>query len=136
MSGCIAKRRQGPNTENFHNLLDETFQFKNIVRPDFGPIHITAATTTIILDWYKKAQSIRREKRAGGDIINGDSVGKSAGHISDNELVNENYPIPSRQEGTNLTITTRAIAINWSQTARNRLQTRAREADSRTEVRK
>ena len=132
-SGCIVKRRQAPITADFHDLLDDTFQHKHIVRPDFGPIHITAASTTIILDWYKKAKE-RRAKRARVDMISGDSSGKSAGNISNNERDNKNYPFFSGQRGTNLAHTTRAIAINWSQAARARLHTRAREVDRSTKV--
>ena len=67
-------------------------------------------------------------------MISGDSLGKSAGNMSNNERNTKSYPFLSGQRGTNLAHATKAIAINWSQAARARLLTRARESDPRTEV--
>ena len=100
--------------------------------PDWGPVYLSAASKAIILDWYRKAKNIRKEKREKRDKrprTPADNVSnkyeKVAKEISDDEGDAEDQPISWTKNRVNITPATKAIAIKWNRTARARLQKKA-----------
>ena len=110
---------QDPDGENTPGLPE--------VHEDFGPVSLTATSKAIILDWYRKAKNIRKEKRgrAQSKKVDRRYAERTTRDISDDEGDAEELPVAWAKGGLRLSEATKAIAIKWSKTARARLQKKA-----------
>lgn len=102
-------------------------------------MYLSAASKAIMLDWYRKAKNIRKERRGAKRSKDGDKIARdknrSTGNndrvvrdVSDDEGEGEGQDLPlswGKGGGLNVSESTKAIAIKWNRTARARLQKKA-----------
>ena len=128
--GCTIKRKESPTEKLLRGSGEGPEGTENLPEeyPDWGPIYLSAASKAIILDWYRKAKNIRkekREKRKKMPDVSAKYKEKVTADISDDEGDGDDQPILWAKQGVNITPATKAIAIKWNRTARARLQKKA-----------
>lgn len=117
------------------NKADEPYT-KSDDYPDWGPVYLSAASKAMMLNWYRKAKKIRKEKRGNIRGKAGDKAARNDDRrnndrvirdVSDDEGEGEGAPLSWGKNGglLNVSESTKAIAIKWNRSARARLQKKA-----------